>query len=73
MRLNRSLLEQHKPLYGLALVLMCSTAFIPSRAAAASLPSCNGLAAQLLAGEGVSAATSSIQPATKQTGLGRTW
>jgi hypothetical protein len=64
MRLNRSLLEQHKPLYGLALVLVCSTAFIPSRAAAASLPSCSGLAAQLLAGEGVSAATSSIQPAT---------
>jgi Tannase and feruloyl esterase len=60
MRLNRSILEPHKPLFGLALALMCSAAFIPSRAAAAP-PSCSSLAAQLLAGEGVSAATSAIQ------------
>jgi tannase/feruloyl esterase len=62
MRLNRSILEPRMPLFGLALALMCSTAFIPSQAAAAP-PSCGGLAAQLLAGEGVSAATSAIQPA----------
>jgi hypothetical protein len=64
MRLNRSILEQHKSLFGLAVALMCSSAFLPSSAAAAPLPSCSGLAAQLLAGEGVSAATSAIQPAT---------
>jgi hypothetical protein len=56
-------LKQHKPLFGLMVALMCASAFIPSRAAAASLPSCSGLAAQLLADEGVSAATSSVQPA----------
>jgi Tannase and feruloyl esterase len=56
-------MRQHKPLFGLVVALMCSSAFIPSWAAAASLPSCSGLAAQLLAGEGVSAATSAIQPA----------
>ena len=64
MRQHRSQLEQHKPLFGLAVALMCSTAFIPSRATAASLPSCSGIAAQLLAGEGVSAATSVIQRAS---------
>lgn len=63
MRPNRLQSEQHKPLLGLVVALMCSCAFIPSRAAAVSLPSCSGLAAQLLAGEGVSAATSAIQPA----------
>ena len=63
MRPNRLQSEQHKPLFGLVVALMCSCAFIPSRAAAVSLPSCSGLAAQLLAGEGVSAATSAIQPA----------
>jgi hypothetical protein len=57
-------LKQHKPLFGLVLAMMCSTAVIPSQAAAAPLPSCIGIAAQLLAGEGVSAATSSVQPAS---------
>ena len=63
MRPNCLQSEQHKPLLGLVVALMCSCAFIPSRAAAAPLPSCSGLAAQLLAGEGVSAATSAVQPA----------
>jgi hypothetical protein len=63
MRPNCLQLKQHKPLFGLMVALMCASAFIPSRAAAASLPSCSGLAAQLLADEGVSAATSSVQPA----------
>src|SRR5581483_3690250 len=62
MKPNRSRLEK-KPLFGLAIALMCSTAFIPSEAAAAAPPTCSGLAAQLLAGEGVSAATSAIQRA----------
>jgi hypothetical protein len=57
-------LEQHKPLFGLVVAFMCSTAFTPSRATAAPLPSCSGLAAQLLTGEGVSAATSVVQPAS---------
>jgi len=61
MRPNRSRLEK-KPLFGLAVTLICSVALIPSQAAA-TLPSCSGLAARLLAGEGVSAATSAIKPA----------
>ena len=56
-------MRQHKPLFGLVVALMSSSAFIPSSATAAPLPSCSGLAAQLLAGEGVSAATSAVQPA----------
>ena len=63
MRPNRLQLERHKPLFGLVAALMCSSALIPSGVAAAPLPSCSGIAAQLLAGEGVSAATSAIQPA----------
>jgi hypothetical protein len=42
---------------------MGSTAFIPSIAQAAPLPSCSGLAAQLATDEGISAATSVIKPA----------
>jgi hypothetical protein len=64
MRLNRSISQPEKQLFGLAMALMCSTALIPSQAAAAPPPSCSSLAAQLLAGEGVSAATSAIQPAS---------
>jgi len=63
MRSHRLQLEKHKPLFGFAVALMCSTALITSRAAAAPPPSCGSLAAQLLTGEGVSAATSAIQPA----------
>jgi hypothetical protein len=63
MRRNRGKSKKNTPLFGLVIALMCSSAFIPSRAAAAPLPNCSGLAAQLLAGEGVSAATSAIQPA----------
>src|SRR5438552_10156618 len=60
---GRKQMRQHKPLFGLVVALMCSSAFVPSWATAAPLPICSGLAAQLLAGEGVSAATSAVQPA----------
>jgi hypothetical protein len=49
-------------LFGWA-ALMSSTAFIPSIAQAAPLPNCSALAAQLATSEGISAATSAIQPA----------
>jgi len=55
--------REKMPLFGLVVALMGSTAFIPSVATAAPAPSCSGLAAQLLTREGVSAATSAIQPA----------
>ena len=61
MRRNCLQLEKHKPLFGLMAALVCSSALIPSEVVAAQLPSCSGLAAGLLAGEGVSAATSAVQ------------
>jgi hypothetical protein len=64
MRPNRLQLERHRPLLGLAAALMCSSAFIPSPASATKLPSCSGLAAALLGDEGVTAATSAVQPAS---------
>lgn len=61
MRRNCLQLEKHKPLFGLMAALVCSSALIPSEVVAAQLPSCSGLAAGLLAGEGVSVATSAVQ------------
>ena len=63
MRHDRSLPDHHTPLLGAAMALMCSTALMTAPAAAAPLPGCTSLAAQLLTGEGVSAATSAVQPA----------
>jgi hypothetical protein len=51
-------------LVGWAATLLSSAAFIPSIAGAAPLPKCSGLAALLLKEEGISAATSAIQPAS---------
>jgi hypothetical protein len=60
MNVNRAMSEHRNALFGLATAFLCSTAFLPSIAEAAPLPGCSSLAAQLLAGEGVSAATSTV-------------